>query len=254
MQNLSGPISKGTQHLFNSRYSQTFYISFFSWLGKSTLNVLESNAHLLYCDRHTWLYLHRYEHISEPMKVYYLIALYKKRFLYILEYMYKMNLWELRSINIYIYKRIFRSFTFVIFIMLVLLGIRLINVLPSIVLRNKCKDLSITNHRLFYVLIIFSSLLISLPPLSVHPSHPPYFPIHPFIHPSIYSSIHPSISPYFPPSLHLSIYPSIHPFISPSFPPFFHPSIPPTIPLSNCPWLGIIWLYQTNYTCTFMKV
>lgn len=178
------------------------------------------------------------------MKVYYLIALYKKRFLYILEYMYKMNLWELRSINIYIYKRIFRSFTFVIFIMLVLLGIRLINVLPSIVLRNKCKDLSITNHRSFYVLIIFSSLLISLPPLSVHPSHPPYFPIHPFIHPSIYSSIHPSISPYFPPSLHLSIYPSIHPFISPSFPPPLHFSIHPSLPPSLYPTVHGLELYD----------
>lgn len=123
--------------------------------------------------------------------------------------------------------------------MLVLLGIRLINVSPSIVLRNKCKDLSITNHRSFYVLIIFSSLLISLP-LSVHPSHPPYFPIHPFIHPSINLFIHPSISPYFPPSLHSSIYPSIHLFLPPSLHFSIHPSIHPSIPLSICPLLGII--------------
>lgn len=135
----------------------------------------------------------------------------------------------------YIYKRIFRSFTSVIFIMLVLLGIRLINVLPSIVLRNKCKDLSITHHRSFVVLITLSSLLISLPPLSFHPPHPPYFPIHPFIHPSIHLFIiHPSISPYFPPPLHHFIYPSLHPFIHLSF-----------------AWN---YMYQTNYTCTFMKI
>lgn len=117
----------------------------------------------------------------------------------------------------YIYKRSFRRFTSVIFIMLVLLGIRLINVLPSIVLRNKCKDLSITHHRSFVVLITLSSLLISLPPLSFHPPHPPYFPIHPFIHPSIHLFIHPSIHfsllPSTPPSLHLSIPPSLYPSV-----------------------------------------
>lgn len=135
----------------------------------------------------------------------------------------------------YIYKRIFRSFTSIIFIMLVLLGIRLINVLPSIVLRNKCKDLSITHHRSFVVLITLSSLLISLPPLSFHPSILPTSPsIHLSIHPSIYSSIHPSISPYFPPPLHHFIYPSLHPFIHLSF-----------------AWN---YMYQTNYTCTFMKI
>lgn len=134
--------------------------------------------------------------------------------------------------------------------MLVLLGIRSINVSPLIVLRNKCKDLSITHHRSFVVLITLSSLLISLPPLSFYTSHPPYFPIHPFIHPSIHLFIHPSISPYFPPPLHHFIYPSI----SPSFPPSLHFSIHPSLhPFIH---LSIAWnyMYQTNYTCTFMKI
>lgn len=135
----------------------------------------------------------------------------------------------------YIYKRIFRSFTSVIFIMLVLLGIRLINVLPLIVLRNKCKDLSITHHRSFLCLLLSPPFLS---PFLLYPSIRPILPtspsIHLSIHPSIYSSIHPSISPYFPPPLHHFIYPSLHPFIHLSF-----------------AWN---YMYQTNYTCTFMKI
>lgn len=114
----------------------------------------------------------------------------------------------------------------------------MINVLPLIVLRNKCKDLSITHHRSFFVFITLSSLLICLPPLSFHPSHPPYFPSHLFIHPSI--------SPYFPPPLHHFIYPSIHSFISPSFPPPLHFSIHPSIPSSLYPFVHCLELYVSN--------